>query len=75
MRDVATNVGQAQFGDQIVDVNSAETWVTIKPSADYGKTLAAIASIVDDIAGIAHDISTYPGAGDPRRARGRAAVR
>jgi Cu/Ag efflux pump CusA len=58
--DVSTNIGQAQFGDQIVDVNSAETWITIKPSADYGSTVAAIKRIIGNYPGIGHDLSTYP---------------
>jgi Cu/Ag efflux pump CusA len=58
--DASTNIGQAQFGDQIVDVNSAETWVTIKPGANYAATLAAIRRIADDYPGVAHDLSTYP---------------
>ena len=60
VQDVSTNIGQAQFGDQIVDVNSAETWVTIKPDADYGKTVAAVNQIATNVAGIGHDVSTYP---------------
>jgi Cu/Ag efflux pump CusA len=58
--DVSTNLGQAQFGDQIVDVNSAETWVTIKPAANYATTVNAINGAVNSYPGVGHKLSTYP---------------
>src|SRR5207253_9962210 len=38
IRDVGTHVGRAIQGDQIVNVSSAELWVSIDPAADYDKT-------------------------------------
>ena len=39
--NVGAHVGRAVLGDQVVDVNSAELWVTIDPSADYSSTVLA----------------------------------
>ena len=36
---VGGHVGRAVTADQIVGINSGELWVTISPSADYGRTL------------------------------------
>ena len=36
--NVGAHVGRAVLGDQVVDVNSAELWVTVDPSADYSST-------------------------------------
>ncbi len=43
--DVGAHVGRAVQSDQIVNVNSAEVWVSIDPSADYDDTIAAIESV------------------------------
>jgi Cu/Ag efflux pump CusA len=58
--DVATNVGQALMGDQIVDVDSAETWLRVTPKADYTATVAAIQRTIDGYPGLRHTLTTYP---------------
>jgi len=60
VRDVASDLGQALLGDRIVDVNSAQTWITVDAGADYGSTLAAINSTLGRYRGIQHNLLTYP---------------
>ena len=57
--DVGANVGRAVTGDQIVAVNSAQAWVTIKPSADYDQTLTDVRRTVDAIPGANASVETY----------------
>ena len=59
VRNVGAHVGRAVFGDQVVNVNSAELWVSIDPSADYDKTVAAIQEVVNGYPGLHHDVLTY----------------
>jgi Cu/Ag efflux pump CusA len=58
--DVASHVGQALMGDQPVNVDSAETWITIGQRADYSSTTAAIRRVVDGYPGVSHTVLTYP---------------
>jgi Cu/Ag efflux pump CusA len=46
-------------GDQVVNVSSAELWVSIDPAADYDATAASIKHVVDGYPGIHHAIQTY----------------
>ncbi len=57
--DAASHMGQALMGDQVVDVDSAETWIRLEPKADYGPTLAAIRRTIDGFAGLRHSLLTY----------------
>ena len=41
VRNVGAHVGRAIYGDQVVDINSAELWISVDPAADYGETVAA----------------------------------
>jgi Cu/Ag efflux pump CusA len=40
--NVAAHMGRAVFGDRVVNINSAELWVTVDPKADYDATVAAV---------------------------------
>jgi Cu/Ag efflux pump CusA len=60
VRDVGAHLGRAIAADQVVNVNSAELWVSIDPKADYQKTLAAVRQVVDGYPGLTHDLATYP---------------
>jgi Cu/Ag efflux pump CusA len=60
VRGVSSDLGQALLGDRVVDVNSAQTWVTVAPGADYGTTLAAIRNTLNRYHGIQHSLLTYP---------------
>jgi Cu/Ag efflux pump CusA len=70
VRAVNTNVGQALFGDQTVDVNSADTWITLDQHANYGRTVSTINQVLDDYPGVAHRLSTYPAQSVDARPRG-----
>ncbi|TDU05435.1 AcrB/AcrD/AcrF family protein [Streptomyces sp. 846.5] len=59
VKDVATDIGQALMGDQIVNVDSAQTWVTLTAGADYGRTTAAVRKALDR-SGVRHTLLTYP---------------
>jgi Cu/Ag efflux pump CusA len=59
VRDVASHMGQALMGDQVVDVDSAETWIRLDPKADYGATLAGVRRTIDGFAGLRHSLLTY----------------
>jgi Cu/Ag efflux pump CusA len=60
VRDVASHVGQALLGDQVVGSNSAETWIALEPDADYASTLAAVRRALSANAGVSHTLLTYP---------------
>jgi CzcA family heavy metal efflux pump len=57
--NVGAHVGRAITGDQIVDVNSGEVWVSIDSGADYDKTVAAINRAVGTVRGVDRDVMTY----------------
>ena len=59
MANVGAHVGRAVLGDQVVDVNSAELWVTIDPAADYGSTVSQVKDAVAGYPGVAQSVSTY----------------
>jgi Cu/Ag efflux pump CusA len=56
---VTGHLGRAITGDQVVDVNSGELWVSIARNADYDATRARIETVVAGYPGLAHDVSTY----------------
>jgi Cu/Ag efflux pump CusA len=51
VRDVGAHVGRAVTGDQVVDVNSSELWVSLDADADYDKTVGAVRKAVAGING------------------------
>ena len=57
--DVTGHLGRAITGDQVVDVNSGELWVSIGRDADYDATKARIEAVVAGYPGLAYDVSTY----------------
>jgi CzcA family heavy metal efflux pump len=60
VQDVGAHVGRAITSDQVVGVNSSELWVTIRPGADYAKTVGAIRDIIRGYPGLAGDVELYP---------------
>jgi CzcA family heavy metal efflux pump len=56
---VGAHVGRAKTGDQLVNVDSADLWVSLAPDADHDKTLASIDSVVARMHGVDNDITTY----------------
>jgi CzcA family heavy metal efflux pump len=59
VRSVGGHVGRAVSGDQVVGINSSQIWVSIDPSANYEKTIAAIRETIDGYPGVAHNVQTY----------------
>jgi CzcA family heavy metal efflux pump len=53
------HVGRAVTGDQVVDVNSSQLWVSIDPTADYDATVAAIQETIDGYPGLARNVQSY----------------
>jgi Cu/Ag efflux pump CusA len=53
------HVGRAVTGDQVVDVNASQLWVSIDPRADYDSTLAAVQEAVDGYPGLARKVQSY----------------
>lgn len=50
--NVGAHVGRAVTGDQVVDVNSSELWVSVGGDADYDATVASIQDTVDGVRGV-----------------------
>ena len=59
IEDVGAHVGRAVQSDQIVNVNSAEVWVSVDGSADYDDTIAAIESVAGGLPDVTNDVLTY----------------
>jgi len=49
VRSVGAHVGRAVTGDQVVGINSSQIWISLEPTADYDKTVAAIRETADAI--------------------------
>jgi CzcA family heavy metal efflux pump len=56
---VGAHLGRAVLGDQTVDVNSAELWVTVKGDADYSQTVSEVRDAVSGYPGVSENVSTY----------------
>jgi CzcA family heavy metal efflux pump len=59
VRDVAAHLGRAKTGDQVVNVDSAQLWVSIDPKADYDRTLNAVRQAVQEYPGVDSNVETY----------------
>jgi Cu/Ag efflux pump CusA len=57
---VGAHAGRAVSSDQLVNVNSAEMWVTLNGSADYGRTTAAIQDVMHGYPGVKSSLGSYP---------------
>lgn len=56
---VASDIGQALLGDQIVNVDSAQTWLTLSGSADLSRTRTAINRVLAHYTALRHQVLTY----------------
>ena len=59
VKNVGAHVGRAEFGDQAVNVNSGELWVTLDPNVNYDATVAAVEGVVSSYAGMVREVRTY----------------
>jgi Cu/Ag efflux pump CusA len=57
---VGAQVGRAISSDQIVNVNSAEVWITLDGAADYTRGRAAIQAVLRSYPGVKTHLATYP---------------
>jgi CzcA family heavy metal efflux pump len=57
--NVGANVGRAVTGDRIVDVNSADVWVSVDSDTDYDATVAAIEEAIAQVPGARSNLVTY----------------
>jgi Cu/Ag efflux pump CusA len=57
---VGAHVGRAISSDQLVNVNSAEIWVTLDGAADYNRSKAAIQTAMHGYAGVQTHVVDYP---------------
>ncbi len=57
--NIGVHIGRAMFGDQVVNVNSAELWVSIAPNANYEATVAAVEEVVNGYPGLKREVGTY----------------
>jgi Cu/Ag efflux pump CusA len=57
--NVNAHVGRAIMSDQRVDVNEAEVWMSIDPSADYDATVASVEDQVRGYDEVAAEVKTY----------------
>jgi Cu/Ag efflux pump CusA len=61
VREVAAHVGRAITSDQVAGSGSGEIWVTMKGSADYGRTVAAVRRVAAGYPGVRSSVLTYEG--------------
>jgi CzcA family heavy metal efflux pump len=59
VRKVGAHVGRAIMSDQVVGINSSELWLSIDPTADRAKTVAAVEEIVHGYPGFDGDVLTF----------------
>jgi Cu/Ag efflux pump CusA len=59
VKNVGAHVGRAILSDEAVNVNSAEIWIRVDPSADYDATVANINDVVRNYPGQDRDVITY----------------
>ncbi len=56
---VGGQVGRAVTGDRVVNISSSDIWVTVEADADYDETLAGINGVVNEVADVTAEVSTY----------------
>ena len=59
VRDIGAHVGRAVRADQVVDINSAELWVSVDPDADYDATVASVREVLNGYPGMSGSIDTF----------------
>ena len=54
-----SHIGQAANADEPYGIYFTENWISVNPSVDYDKTLAAVQEVVDGYPGLVRDVQTY----------------
>jgi Cu/Ag efflux pump CusA len=57
--NVAAHVGRAVTGDETVDVNSSEIWVSVASGADYDDAIEDIEDVVAGVPGVRREVVSY----------------
>ncbi|MBU0499394.1 MAG: efflux RND transporter permease subunit [Gammaproteobacteria bacterium] len=59
VQNISSHIGRAVVGDQVVNVNSAELWVNLAPTAAFEQTLAAVEERVSGYPGLRIRVQSY----------------
>ena len=59
VENVGAHIGRAVTGDQTVDVNSGEIWVSLGSKAEYDETVDSIEGAVEDVPGVEPYVASY----------------
>src|SRR3954467_12877325 len=59
LHNFGAHIGQAFQGEEVAGVNLGENWVTIDPSVDYDKTLAAVQNLANEYPGLFRETQNY----------------
>jgi CzcA family heavy metal efflux pump len=59
VRNCGSHIGQAKNADEPYGIYFTENWISVEPSVDYDKTLAAVQEVVDGYPGLVRDVQTY----------------
>jgi CzcA family heavy metal efflux pump len=59
VQNCGSHIGQALHSDEIYGVYFGENWISVSPSVDYDKTLAAVHRTVEGYPGLYRDVQTY----------------
>ena len=59
VRNFGAHIGQAFLADEVYGVYFGENWISISPEANYEKTIASVAEMVDGYPGLYRDLQTY----------------
>jgi Cu/Ag efflux pump CusA len=59
VKNVAAHVGRAEFGDQAVNVNAGDIWITLDPQADFDTAVTAIEGVTNHYADVVRGVQTY----------------
>ncbi|HYZ33839.1 MAG TPA: efflux RND transporter permease subunit [Crenalkalicoccus sp.] len=59
VRNFGAHIGQAFLADEVVGINFAENWISVDRAADYGRTVVAVADVVEGYPGLYRDLQTY----------------
>ena len=59
VRNVASHVGRAVTGDQVVGINESQLWVSLDPETDYDTAVTAVREVTGSYPGLDIDLLTY----------------
>jgi CzcA family heavy metal efflux pump len=59
VESVGAHIGRAVTGDQTVDINTGQIWVSVAPSADYNETVERIEDVVGRTPRVESNVASY----------------